>query len=161
MSLNRVVVEATPSMVFAILVDPEAYPYWVVGTRAIRGWDNEWPAVGSRLHHRSGLGPLAIEDSSEIKAAEPDRRLTLEVRVGWLGVGIVDVGVQTIGAGDTTLVTLTETTTGGFLHSVPSAVLQPLLHARNSLSLRRLARLGKSRQALLDHHPGDVQVGNA
>jgi uncharacterized protein YndB with AHSA1/START domain len=158
-SVNRVVADAPPSMVFAILVDPEAYPYWVVGTRAIRGWDNEWPKLGSCLHHRAGVGPLVIEDSSEVLAVEPDHRLTLEVRIGWLGVGAVDVALEPIGPGTATLVTLAETTTGGMFNTIPSMVLEPLLHARNGLSLRRLARLAKSRQALVDGHPGDVQVG--
>jgi len=160
-SLNRIVAKARRSTVYGILVDPEAYPYWVVGTRAIRGWDNEWPTVGTHLHHRAGLGPLAVEDTSEVKAVEPDRRLTLEVRVSRLIVGIVDVGLQSVGHGETTLVTLTESTIGGLFHTVPPAVRDPMLHARNSLSLRRLARLAESRQALLDHHSGDVQVGNA
>ncbi|MCU1344687.1 MAG: hypothetical protein JWL70_953 [Acidimicrobiia bacterium] len=148
-------------MVYGILIDPEAYPYWVMGTRSVRGWDNEWPAVGTSLHHRAGLGPLAIEDSSKVLVAERDQKFTLEVRIGWLGVGTVEVALEPVGANRATLVTLTETSTGGVFGSIPPPILDPMLHARNALSLRRLARLGKARHQLIQDRPDDVQVGSA
>jgi uncharacterized protein YndB with AHSA1/START domain len=153
-STNQVVIEASPATVFDILVDPEAYPAWVVGTKAMRGWTPEWPELGARFFHRVGFGAMVLDDSSEVLAIEPNQRLTLEVRIRPLGIGVVDVTLEPVGPDRATLVTLVETTTGGFFDRIPVPVLQPLLLARNELSLRRLARLarGRAQTPLQDLH---------
>jgi hypothetical protein len=40
----------------------------------------DWPAVGSKLHHASGLWPLALRDESVVDRVEPDRCLELTVK---------------------------------------------------------------------------------
>src|SRR4051795_2573218 len=69
-----------PEAVWSVLADPAGYGYWVVGSKAIRDADAEWPAPGARFHHTVGLGPLTVSDHSESLEAEPPRRLRIRVR---------------------------------------------------------------------------------
>lgn len=61
-----------------MLSDGWCYRDWVVGTTAIRGVDDEWPAVGSALHYTVGYGPLRKEDRTVVRYADPPRRLELQ-----------------------------------------------------------------------------------
>jgi uncharacterized protein YndB with AHSA1/START domain len=161
MSVNRTKIAAPPSLVYDILLDPEAYPSWVVGTRAIRGWDKAWPEIGSCFYHRVGLGPFAINDFSKVLVVDPGHRVTLEIGIRPLGLGVVDMAIEPADNAEATLVTLTETTIGGFLHMIPVPMLHPVLWARNDLTLRRLAVLAEGRQRLAQSKPGEVRVARA
>jgi hypothetical protein len=61
--------------VFAVLCDPKADADWVVGSHSIRPADADWPAVGSRFHHRVGAGPLTVKDHTKVLGVDPPRRL--------------------------------------------------------------------------------------
>ena len=63
-------IDASPAAVFAVLVNPETYPKWLVGADRIRGVDPDWPAIGSKFHHVVGFGPFKIADSTR---ADRDR----------------------------------------------------------------------------------------
>ncbi len=51
------VVAASPDQVWAVLADGWAYSNWVTGTSHMRAVAADWPAVGSKIHHRLGCGP--------------------------------------------------------------------------------------------------------
>jgi uncharacterized protein YndB with AHSA1/START domain len=75
-------------VVFDVLVDPRTYPDWLVGAKDIRAVDDGWPDVGSRFHHRVGLGgPVTVADSTKVLAISRPERLELEVRARPLGRG--------------------------------------------------------------------------
>jgi hypothetical protein len=99
MSTTSTQIDAPPEDVFAVLSDPRAYGYFVVGTRKVRRFDPEWPAVGSTLHHTAGIGPLAIRDSSTVVEAEPPLSLLIEARFRPLGVARIRLSLAHAGAG--------------------------------------------------------------
>ena len=45
-----------PEAVWAALADPSGYEYWVVGSKAIRDADPEFPAPGTSFITRSASG---------------------------------------------------------------------------------------------------------
>ena len=61
---NEIEIDAPPEGVWEVLANPESFDDWVVGAKDVRDADDAWPAVGSRLHHSSGVGPLTIDDGS-------------------------------------------------------------------------------------------------
>lgn len=76
MARNETVAGVAPDEMFALLLDPYAYPKWVAGTRRIRGVDRDWPSVGARFHHTVGVGPFSTRDSTR------DPGVTTAVRLG-------------------------------------------------------------------------------
>ena len=68
--------------VWRVIADGWLYSGWVVGTSRIRAVDDQWPAEGARLHHSVGGWPLVIDDSTQVTAVEPGRRLEVIAR-GW------------------------------------------------------------------------------
>ena len=52
------------------------YADWVVGAVHVRSVDPNWPAPGSRVHHRLGAWPLTINDATEVTSYEPERLLS-------------------------------------------------------------------------------------
>ena len=80
--------------VFAVLADGWVYPVWVVGASRMRAVDDDWPEVGSRLHHSAGAWPLLIDDTSEVLAYDPPRAMVLQAR-GWpAGEARVEITVE-------------------------------------------------------------------
>ena len=65
--------QATPGEVFGVLSDPRGYAYWVLGSRAVRDAESDWPAKGSRFHHTVGFGPLRLRDHTSVEEVRPDR----------------------------------------------------------------------------------------
>lgn len=120
-----------------MLSDGWLYALWVVGAARMRAVDEEWPAVGTRLHHSVGTWPLLIDDTTEVLEMRPNERLLLLAR-GWpAGQAHVDI---TLRARDTdTVVTIVEQATSGPGALIPKAVQDPQLHVRNLETLRRLA----------------------
>lgn len=132
----------TPQRIFAVLADGWAYSDWVVGTAHIRDVDRDWPAVGSRLHHKAGPWPLSLKDSSTVLAMVPDRRLTLRAGLWPLGEAKVDIVIEPVGP-DTTKVTIYEDFEAGPLHVLKNKLNDLLLHGRNVETLRRLAEIAE------------------
>jgi uncharacterized protein YndB with AHSA1/START domain len=132
-------IEHPPSQVWAVLADPWRFADWVVGAKVIRAVDADWPALGSRFHHRFGVGPLTIDDSTVLEAYEPQRRMVLRARAR--PTGVARVVIELVPTADGTEVHLEEHPVSGFAKTVDNPVLRALVVARNHRSLRRLARL--------------------
>jgi uncharacterized protein YndB with AHSA1/START domain len=124
--------------VFAILVDPESYPSWLIGAQAVPDVDGSWPKPGSRFHHRVGIGPLTISDSTVAIAVEPGSMLRLRVRARPLVTA--EVTFRVIGDGDRCVVTMEEEPTRRLIGNLVRPVLDPVTHVRNHRSLRRLGK---------------------
>jgi NAD(P)-dependent dehydrogenase (short-subunit alcohol dehydrogenase family)/uncharacterized protein YndB with AHSA1/START domain len=137
---NRVHIDATPEEVFAVLADPQRYPDWVVGAAAIRDEDAEFPAVGSRFHHKVGSWPIGLADYTEVMEVEPPHRIVLKGKVRPLGTATIEVDLRESAGG--TEVTIEERP-GDRLTSlfVANPVADAALRVRNAESLARLRRL--------------------
>jgi uncharacterized protein YndB with AHSA1/START domain len=135
---------ARPEDVWDVLADAFAYADWVVGCKRIRAADVTWPQPGSQFHHTVGVGPVSIDDRSEVVAAEPARRLVLRAHAGPLGTGRVELELEP--AGDGTLVTIREWPEGRVQALVDNPLLELLVDRRNARSIRRLSRLAEDRR---------------
>ena len=131
---------APREQVFAVLVDPETYPKWLVGAKEIRAVDDDWPAPGSRFHHRFGLiGPLTIPDSTKVIEIDRPRLLSLEVRARPLGRGRATFTLDDVETGDDrpcTKIAIDEVPLGSMAAATP--VLEPFIKSRNVASLNAL-----------------------
>jgi uncharacterized protein YndB with AHSA1/START domain len=145
-ALVKRVVEAPPEQVFAVLADGWTYSDWVVGTAHIRDVDPGWPAVGTRLHHKAGPWPVSLRDSSKVLAMEPDRKLTLQVRLWPLGEATVEMELVPVGT-NATEVSMFEEFRAGPLQGIQNKINDVLLHQRNVEALRRLADLAMRKKA--------------
>jgi hypothetical protein len=132
-------VDASREDVFAVLEDGWRYAEWVVGAQRIRDVDATWPEPGSRFHHRIGIGPLAIDDSTVLEAIEVPRKVVLRARARPTGVARVTVELEPAGAG--TEVVLTEEPVSGVAKRLHNPLQDALIHLRNKRSLDRLADL--------------------
>ena len=136
MSRNSISISAPPDAVFDVLDDACAYPRWVVGARRIRRVDPAWPSAGSKFHHAIGNAATELHDSSKVLERDRPHRIALEVRFRPTGVAVVEIDVAP--SADGSVVTLTESPTGGWVSHVPRWLTDPLLGARNAVSLQRL-----------------------
>ena len=105
--------------------------------------DPDWPAAGSRFHHKIGVGPLTIADHTESIEARPPELLRLRAKGRPLGTATVTLELLPRDGG--TLVRITELLDGaGRVLSIT-----PLVHlatkARNAESLMRLEELALRR----------------
>ena len=112
MAQNEVTAGVAPDEMFAVLIDPNAYPKWVVGTRRIRDVDRDWPSPGARFHHSVGVGPLETRDSTKILASRPPFQLDLEVRFRPLGIACVSLRISDAGTGRCKIVLSEEPSSG-------------------------------------------------
>lgn len=140
MARNRVHIHATPEEVFAVLSDPERYPEWVVGADTIRDYDEDFPQVGSRFHHKVGPGPINIRDHSEVLEVEAPHRLVLQAKARPLGTATIKLDLRE--SADGTEVRMEEVP-GDRLTSlfVGNPVADTGLRLRNAEALMRLKRL--------------------
>lgn len=74
---NEAQFRVPPERVFEVLSDSKAYGHRVVGSDTIRDADSHWPGVGSRFHHRVGVGPLTVNDHTEVLELDAPSRLVL------------------------------------------------------------------------------------
>ncbi len=132
----------SPDRVFAALSDAESYGDWVVGSHSIRDADPDWPAVGSRFHHRVGLGPLTVNDHTEVLQADPPHRLVLRARARPLGTARVELVLEPRDGG--THVTMIEVAGDPLSKLAINRLTDPLVHHRNVESLRRLRRISET-----------------
>ena len=143
MSSNRRVLTATPDQVWDILSDGWLYPLWVVGASRMREVDEQWPAVGARLHHSVGTWPLLIDDSTEVRETSPGSMIRLRARTWPFGAAEVTLRLSPVGTD--TEVTIEEQATSGPAARVPKVIQDPALGWRNVESLRRLAYVAERR----------------
>jgi uncharacterized protein YndB with AHSA1/START domain len=136
---NETHIAATPDAVFSVLSDPEAYGDWVVGSRRIRDADADFPVVGSKFHHQVGVPPFLLNDHTEVLELQAPTRLVLRAKTRPLATARIELRLTADGDG-THLVMLEGA------GDLPSRLLlnpltDPLIHVRNTHSLRRLSRL--------------------
>jgi len=124
---------------WAVLIDPTTYPEWLIGAQEIRDIDDDWPAVGSRFHHRVGIGPLTLPDNSEVVAVVGGSRLVLRVKARPFIAAVVTFHI--VGDGARCVVTMQEEPALRTIGNVVRPLMDPLIHVRNHRSLRRLAAL--------------------
>ena len=144
MAENTRLVHATPEQVWEVLCDGWLYPVWVVGASRMREVDDDWPAVGSKLHHSVGLWPALINDNTEVTEAVPGRSLTLRAR-GW-PIGEARVVIRLLPVGAETEVRIEEEPVSGPGALVPPPVRGLSLKWRNTETLRRLAYIAERRR---------------
>jgi uncharacterized protein YndB with AHSA1/START domain len=129
-------IPATVEQVFALLSDAPAYGRFVVGAKHVRAADDAWPAVGSQLHHTSGVGPLQVQDRTVVERCEPPHLLVL--RAGLRPFGEAVVRFELRDEGGRTVVAVEERFETGVLRSMPSFLADPLVAARNRAMLSRV-----------------------
>ena len=146
MSTTSRLVEATPEQVWSVLADGWLYPLFVVGAARMRDVDEDWPAVGSRLHHSVGSWPVMVDDTTEVLEVDEGRRLLLLARAWPAGQAHVEISLEPSGSKPGgTVVTMVENATSGPGALVPKALQDPQLHLRNVETLRRLAYVVEGR----------------
>ncbi|HEX5591719.1 MAG TPA: SDR family NAD(P)-dependent oxidoreductase [Solirubrobacterales bacterium] len=140
MARNRVHIDAAPEEVFAVLSNPECYPRWVVGAAGIRDYDESFPAVGSRFHHKVGSWPIGLNDHTEVIELEPPQRIVLKAKARPLGTATIAIDLEQ-SAGGTELTM--EEVPGDRLTSLVAGnpVADQALRVRNAEALSRLKRL--------------------
>ena len=134
---------AAPETVWEVLSEPQHYGHWVVGSSDIRGWDDDWPAAGSRFYHRVGVGPLTLSDHTEALESEPPRRLVLRAFSRPLGAARVELMIEPHPAGS--LVTMIEDPDLPLAGLLTPPPVQALIRLRNGEALRRLRALAERR----------------
>jgi uncharacterized protein YndB with AHSA1/START domain len=143
MAENEIEIDALPERVWEVLANPECFDDWVVGAKDVRDADDTWPAVGSKLHHSTGVGPLTIDDETRVEASEPPHRLVLLAELGAVGEFRVTLELRPTPTG--TKLWLHEEPVAGPADHVPGT--DSAIHARNSISLERLKALAEGTRA--------------
>jgi uncharacterized protein YndB with AHSA1/START domain len=143
MAVTEIDVAAPPERVFEVLADAKSYEHWVVGAKEIRGADPGFPDPGTRLHHTIGVGPLALEDTTEVIGLERPRRLLLEAHLGPVGSMRIALDLEPRAGG--THVVMTEEPVEGIPAQLLHKLGRPLLRGRNYLSLEQLKELAEAR----------------
>ena len=143
MSTTTRVVHATPETVWEVLADGWLFPLWVVGATRMREVDDDWPGVGSRLHHSVGSWPLLLDDETEVTECQPGSVLTLRAKAWPLGEASVTVRLRPVAA--ETEVSIEEHPASGPGALLPAPLVDPGLHWRNTETLRRLALIAEGR----------------
>lgn len=138
-------IAASVSDTFRVISDPTTYPDWLVGASHIRDVDDQWPAPGSRFHHRVGVGPVSLPDHSTVLDFEPDRMLRLMVKARPFLSAVVTFRVT--GDHERCVVTLEERMANRIIRYVARLVADPLIHVRNHHSLKQLGRVVEARTA--------------
>jgi uncharacterized protein YndB with AHSA1/START domain len=142
MATNHIQIAVSPDEVFAALANAANYGDWVVGSDTVRDADPEWPKVGSRFHHRVGVGPLKLNDHTEVLEVDPPHRLVMHARARPLGTAEVAMRLAERDGG--TLVTMTETAGDRLSRLMLNRLTDPLIRLRNAESLRRLKRIAET-----------------
>ena len=145
MSRNVRVLNCRPDDVFKVLADGWLYPSWVVGASRMRKVDEQWPAVGSRLHHSFGSWPALIDDTTVSEVWNPPHRAVVRAK-GW-PIGEARVALDVKPRGTDCVVRIQEEAVSGPGLLVPRPIMNIMLHWRNSETLHRLAYLAEGRRS--------------
>ncbi|MCS5715166.1 SRPBCC domain-containing protein [Herbiconiux sp. CPCC 205716] len=143
MSTNVRYINASPEQVFDVLADGWLFPVWVVGASRMREVADDWPRVGSKLHHSFGVWPAVIDDETTVLEWDPPRHMVIQP-AGW-PIGEARVTIDVKPRGDGALVRIRERAVKGPGAFVPSLVLDVPLYVRNVETLRRLAWIAENR----------------
>ena len=144
MALNEIHIDTPPERVFEVLADWRGYGYWVVGSRKMRGTDPGFPAAGTRFHHQVGIGPLHLDDHTQVLEVHQPRKLVLKAKARpFLGTAVVDLTLEAKDGG--THVTMREDPGDALTAFVFQPITHLLVRGRNVESLKRLKELAESR----------------
>jgi nicotinamide-nucleotide amidase len=116
----------------------------VLGAKRVRAVDPTWPAVGARFHHTVGAPTVDLDDSTKILELVVDRRVVLEARFRPFGTAVVTIELDPLDGGRTRI-TMSEAPRSGPIGEWWSKPLVAMTRVRNTISLRRLARLAEQR----------------
>ena len=136
-------IQATPEQIWAVLEDGWSYPSWVVGASRMRAVSDDWPAVGSKLHHSAGIWPAVVNDETAVLESDPPRLLRLQAKGRPAGEATVELRIEPAGNGSK--ITMMEDVTRGAGRYVPKLLRQPAIALRNTETLRRLAYIAEGR----------------
>jgi uncharacterized protein YndB with AHSA1/START domain len=143
-AINEIHMDVPPERVFEVLADWRSYGYWVVGSRKMRGMDPGFPAAGTRFHHQVGVGPLHLNDHTQVLEVDQPRKLILKAKARpFLGTAVVDITMEARDGG--TQVTLREDPGDAITAFVFNPITHLLVRGRNTESLRRLKELAEQR----------------
>jgi uncharacterized protein YndB with AHSA1/START domain len=142
-AINEIHIDTPAERVFAVLADWRSYGSWVVGSRVIRGADPGFPAAGTRFHHQVGIGPLHLNDHTQVLEVDQPRKLVLKAKARPLGTAIVDLTMEPDGTG--TRVIMREDPGDTLSAFVFNPLTHLLVRGRNTESLRRLKELCETR----------------
>lgn len=134
--------DVPPERVWEALSDANSYGDWVVGSDTIRDADPHWPEPGSKFHHRVGVGPIKVNDHTEVMEADPTRRLVLHARARPLGTALVTLELTPKDGG--THVVMHETAGDPVSKLSINPLTDWLVDLRNEESLRRLKRIAET-----------------
>ena len=144
MAINEIHIDTPPERVFEVLADWRSYGYWVVGSRKMRGMDPGFPAAGTRFHHQVGVGPLHLNDHTQVLEVKQPTKLILKAKARpFLGTAVVDITMLAQNGG--THVTLREDPGDALTAFVFQPITHLLVRGRNVESLKRLKELAESR----------------
>lgn len=141
MSRNSRLFACTPEDVFTVLADGWLFPAWVVGASRMRDVADDWPQIGTKLHHSFGVWPVLIDDATEVLDYDPPRRIVLKAK-GW-PLGEARVEIQVKPHPDGALVRIQEEAIAGPGRLIPQPLLDAPLQLRNEETLHRLAYLAE------------------
>ncbi len=112
----------------------------MVGAAGLRDCDEDFPAVGSRFHHKVGSWPIGLNDHTEVLEHEPTRRIVLKAKARPLGTATIAIDLAE-SAGGTELTM--EETPGDRLTALVAGnpLADTALRIRNAEALARLKRL--------------------
>ncbi len=133
--------KASTDDVWRVLADGWTYSNWVVGSSHVRAVSADWPAVGAKLHHASGIWPLVARDETEVVSVDPGHRLELTAKGRPFGVAVVVMELASTAAG--TVVTMAEEPTAGPGAWLDNPVLELIIKRRNVEALARLAAIAE------------------
>jgi len=136
---------ASPQDVWDVLMDPDSYGHWVVGSSHVRDVDAGWPEPGSRFHHSVGVRPLTLRDHTRVLEIEPPRRLVLRAKARPLGTARVEMVLSPRDGGGAHVAMIEDPGDLASRIFMGNPLAQRLLRARNEESLRRLRRLAEER----------------
>lgn len=134
---------ATPDEVWRVLADGWSYAGWVVGASRIRAVADDWPAVGSVIHHSVGQWPVLLDDETTVLECEPGTRLVLQAKARPYGQALVEIEVHAHGS--RTLIEMREDAVRGPGLLIPAPARQLAIVPRNNETLLRLALLAERR----------------
>ncbi|MFC3501794.1 SRPBCC family protein [Micromonospora krabiensis] len=147
MAIVEKVIDAPPQQVFDVLADGWTYSDWVVGTVHVRNVDDDWPKVGSQLHHRAGPWPFSLQDASTVLLCEPPHRMVLRAGLWPAGEAIVTFTLDPVdGNPNATRVRIGEDFAAGPLRWVRTKLNDLVLHLRNRETLARLSDIATRRE---------------
>jgi hypothetical protein len=133
-------VPGSAEQVFAVLADGWSYGHWVVGSTHMRDVDQDWPRIGSRIHHSVGAWPLMAQQATRVVAVDPPNSIELEAELWPVGVAWIRLAMTPIDA-DTTEVSMSEEIIRGPGRLIPDVLQTMALKPRNKQSLARLCDL--------------------